>query len=101
MEIPNGPFRQSTLATILQKAGYRVGLYTSPHLIRFNERICINGTPISDDAVVASWEAVKSVHVGEREPTFFEFSTAMAFHEFSRQQVDWAVIETGMGGPRA
>lgn len=88
----------SALATILQQAGYRVGLYTSPHLIRFNERICINGTPISDDAVVASWEAVKSVHHGDREPTFFEFSTAMAFYAFGRRQVDYAVIETGMGG---
>jgi dihydrofolate synthase / folylpolyglutamate synthase len=88
----------SALATILQKAGYRVGLYTSPHLIRFNERICINGKPIADDAVVASWEAVKAVHRGDREPTFFEFSTAMAFHEFARQGVNYAVIETGMGG---
>ena len=88
----------STLATILQQAGYRVGLYTSPHLIRFNERICVNGQPISDDAVVTSWEAVKSVHHGDREPTFFEFSTAMAFFEFGRQGVDYAVIETGMGG---
>jgi dihydrofolate synthase/folylpolyglutamate synthase len=88
----------SALATILQQAGYRVGLYTSPHLIRFNERICVNGTPISDDAVVASWEAVKAVHHGDREPTFFEFTTAMAFFEFGRQGVDYAVIETGMGG---
>ncbi|MBC2710547.1 MAG: bifunctional folylpolyglutamate synthase/dihydrofolate synthase [Desulfosarcina sp.] len=88
----------SALATILQQAGYRVGLYTSPHLIRFNERICVNGTPISDDAVVASWEAVKSVHRGDREPTFFEFSTAMAFYEFGCRKVDYAVIETGMGG---
>ena len=88
----------SALATILQQAGYRVGLYTSPHLIRFNERICVNGQPIADDDIVASWEAVKSVHHGDREPTFFEFSTAMAFHEFGRQGVDYAVIETGMGG---
>jgi dihydrofolate synthase/folylpolyglutamate synthase len=88
----------SALATILRIAGYRVGLYTSPHLIRFNERICVDGTPISDDAVVASWEAVKSVHQGDREPTFFEFSTAMAFYEFARRKVDCAVIETGMGG---
>lgn len=88
----------SALATILQKAGFRVGLYTSPHLIRFNERICVNGAPIADEDVVSSWEAVKSVHHGDREPTFFEFSTAMAFHEFGRQKVDWAVVETGMGG---
>jgi dihydrofolate synthase/folylpolyglutamate synthase len=88
----------STLSTILQKAGYRVGLYTSPHLIRFNERICVDGKPIGDGAVVASWKAVKAVHHGDREPTFFEFSTAMAFYEFGRRQVDVAVIETGMGG---
>lgn len=88
----------STLATILQQAGYRVGLYTSPHLIRFNERICVNGTPIADDDVVASWEAVKAVQLGDRDPTFFELTTAMAFYEFGRQQVDIAVIETGMGG---
>lgn len=88
----------SALAAILQIAGYRVGLYTSPHLIRFNERICVDGTPISDDAVVTSWKAVKSVHHGDREPTFFEFSTAMAFYEFARHNVDCAVIETGMGG---
>jgi dihydrofolate synthase/folylpolyglutamate synthase len=88
----------SALATILQAAGYKTGLYTSPHLVKFNERICINREPISNDAVVTAYEAVKSVHYGDREPTFFEFSTAMAFYEFSRQNVDWAVIETGMGG---
>jgi dihydrofolate synthase / folylpolyglutamate synthase len=88
----------STLATILQAAGYRVGLYTSPHLVHFNERIQINGQPISDDGVVASCTAVEKAHRGNREPTFFEFSTAMALFEFGRQQVDWAVIETGMGG---
>ncbi len=88
----------AALATILQKAGFRVGLYTSPHLVRFNERICVDGVPISDDAVVTAWEAVKSAHHGDREPTFFEFTTAMAFFEFGRRKVDFAVIETGMGG---
>jgi dihydrofolate synthase / folylpolyglutamate synthase len=88
----------SALATILRQAGYHVGLYTSPHLIRFNERICVDGVPIADDRVVAAWEAVKAVHHGDREPTFFEFSTAMAFYEFGRRRVDYAVIETGMGG---
>ena len=88
----------SALSTILHLAGYRVGLYTSPHLIRFNERICVDGVPIDDDAVVSSWEAVKAVHQGDREPTFFEFSTAMALYEFGRRKVDFAVIETGMGG---
>lgn len=88
----------STLATILHLAGYKVGLYTSPHLVRFNERICINNRPISDEDVVDDYEAVKSMHYGTREPTFFEFATAMALYEFGRSDVDWAVIETGMGG---
>ena len=88
----------SALATILHISGYKVGLYTSPHLVRFNERISINNRHVSDEDIVASYEAVKSVHHGPREPTFFEFATAMALYEFGRQKVDWAVIETGMGG---
>lgn len=88
----------SALATILQLSGYNTGLYTSPHLVSFNERICINNRPISDENVVESYKAVKSIHHGTREPTFFEFATAMALYEFGRQNVDWAVIETGMGG---
>jgi dihydrofolate synthase/folylpolyglutamate synthase len=88
----------SALATILQLSGYNTGLYTSPHLVSFNERICVNNRPISDENVVASYKAVKRVHHGTREPTFFEFATAMALYEFGRQNVDWAVIETGMGG---
>lgn len=88
----------SALAKILHVSGYKVGLYTSPHLVRFNERICINDRHVSDEDIVASYEAVKSVHHGSREPTFFEFATAMALYEFGRQKVDWAVIETGMGG---
>jgi dihydrofolate synthase/folylpolyglutamate synthase len=88
----------SALASILQTAGYRVGLYTSPHLIRFNERIRINDRQISNRNVVNAYQAVGRVHYGRREPTFFEFATAMALYEFGRQNVDWAVIETGMGG---
>lgn len=88
----------SALATTLHLSGYNTGLYTSPHLVSFNERICVNNRPISDENVVASYQAVKSVHHGAREPTFFEFATAMALYEFGRQNVDWAVIETGMGG---
>ncbi|UCD91411.1 MAG: bifunctional folylpolyglutamate synthase/dihydrofolate synthase [Desulfobacterales bacterium] len=88
----------SSLATILHLSGYNVGLYTSPHLVRFNERICINNRMISNEDVVLSYEAVKGAHFGTREPTFFEFSTAMALYEFGRQGVDWAVVETGMGG---
>lgn len=88
----------SSLATILFRSGYNTGLYTSPHLVSFNERIQVNNRPISNDRVVAAYNAVKGVHHGRREPTFFEFATAMALYEFARQQVDWAVIETGMGG---
>ncbi|MDM8552738.1 folylpolyglutamate synthase/dihydrofolate synthase family protein [Desulfobacterales bacterium HSG2] len=88
----------SALSSILHSAGYKVGLYTSPHLVRFNERICVNNRPVSDKDIVESYKAVKSVRYGDREPTFFEFATAMAFYEFGKQDVDWAVIETGMGG---
>jgi dihydrofolate synthase/folylpolyglutamate synthase len=88
----------SSLASILYRSGYKTGLYTSPHLVRFNERIQVNSRQISNKNVVAAYNAVKGVHHGRREPTFFEFATAMALYEFARQKVDWAVIETGMGG---
>jgi dihydrofolate synthase/folylpolyglutamate synthase len=88
----------SALASILNASGYKTGLYTSPHLVRFNERITINNQPISNANVIEAYKAVKQVHRGSREPTFFEFTTAMAFYEFDRQKIDWAVIETGMGG---
>ena len=88
----------SALASILTRAGYKTGLYTSPHLMDFNERIQVNGRPISNNRVVDSYRAIKKVHSANREPTFFEFATVMAFHEFARQKVDWAIIETGMGG---
>ena len=88
----------ASLSAILQECGYRVGLYTSPHLVRFNERICINNRQVSDDAVVKSYQAVQKAFHANRPPTFFELTTAMAFYEFGRQAVDWAVIETGMGG---
>jgi dihydrofolate synthase / folylpolyglutamate synthase len=88
----------SALSAILREAGFKVGLYTSPHLVRFNERIAINNNQISDEEVVSAHEAVKLVHAGSREPTFFEYTTAMAFYLFAKSNVDWAVIETGMGG---
>jgi len=88
----------ATLASILRTCGYKTGLYTSPHLVRFNERIVVNGTPINDEDVLSAYKAVKAVHQGNREPTFFECTTAMALHEFRRRGVAWAVIETGMGG---
>ena len=88
----------SALASILHTSGYKIGLYTSPHLVRFNERICINNKPVPDANIVASYEAVNKANYGARKPTFFELTTAMALYEFGRQKVDWAVIETGMGG---
>lgn len=86
------------LSTILHAAGYHVGRYTSPHLERFNERICVDNVPIDDAAVVSAYEKVQNIPQPDRGLTFFEFSTAMALHAFNRRKVDWAVIETGMGG---
>lgn len=88
----------SAMANILFHAGYRVGLYTSPHLVRFNERIRINNEEIPDQGVVDAYEAAKKAHHGDREATFFEYTTAMALYAFATAHVDWAVIETGMGG---
>jgi dihydrofolate synthase/folylpolyglutamate synthase len=88
----------SALAAILQNSGFKVGLYTSPHLVKFNERIQINGKPIEDERVISLYETVNKADCGERKATFFEFATAMALYEFACAQVDWAVIETGMGG---
>jgi dihydrofolate synthase/folylpolyglutamate synthase len=86
------------LASVLNVAGYRTGLYTSPHLVKFNERIAINNRPIANERVIQAYEQIKQVHQGRREPTFFEFTTAMALFEFGQQKVQWAVVETGMGG---
>ncbi len=88
----------SALSSVLHIAGYKTGLYTSPHLVKFNERICINNKPISDNEVVSLYKAVEKIPQKDREPTFFEFTTAMAFYAFARENVDWAIIETGMGG---
>ena len=88
----------SGLASILQSAGYKVGLYTSPHLIKFNERITINGIEVTDEEIVSSYQAVKAIPKTDREPTFFEYTTAMALHLFGMAKVDWTIIETGMGG---
>jgi dihydrofolate synthase/folylpolyglutamate synthase len=86
------------IAHMLQIQGFRVGMYTSPHLIHFNERIVINGEPIDNDQVVNLYQQVKAVQKPDRELTFFEYTTAMAFCAFASQKVDIAVIETGMGG---
>jgi dihydrofolate synthase/folylpolyglutamate synthase len=86
------------LASILRAAGYRVGLYTSPHLIDFTERIRINGMPIPQEAVGALTDHLREASRHGLSPTFFEFTTAMAFLYFAQQQVDIAVVEVGMGG---
>ncbi|MCP4023985.1 MAG: bifunctional folylpolyglutamate synthase/dihydrofolate synthase [Desulfobacteraceae bacterium] len=86
------------IASMLQNAGFKTGIYTSPHLIRFNERICVNGQEILDEDVVNAYEAVHAVDIGKRKATFFEIATAMSFYHFAKQNVDWAVMETGMGG---
>ena len=86
------------LASVLRLSGVRTGLYTSPHLVRFNERIVIDGRPISDDQVLQAYRRVRSAAKTDREPTFFECTTAMALDEFARRKVEWAIVETGMGG---
>lgn len=87
----------SMLASILQHAGYRVGLYTSPHIVEFNERIRINGIPIADDEILRLGRPLMDTAkaIGG---TFFEVTTAMALAYFVERRVDVAVIETGLGG---
>ncbi len=86
-----------TLAAILKKAGYKVGLYTSPHLIDFRERIRVNGEMISKDYVIEFVDNYikKGINV---QPSFFELTMMMAFDYFRNQQVDYAIIEVGLGG---
>lgn len=86
-----------TLAAILQEAGYRVGLYTSPHLVDFRERIRINGKPVSEEYVIRFVEEERSFFE-PLHPSFFELTTAMAFRYFAEEKVDVAVVEVGLGG---
>ncbi|MDR0833447.1 MAG: bifunctional folylpolyglutamate synthase/dihydrofolate synthase [Candidatus Symbiothrix sp.] len=85
------------LASVLQEAGYKVGLYTSPHLLDFRERIRVNGEPISE-AFVVNFVAKHKAFFESIQPSFFELTTGMAFAYFAEQQVDVAVIEVGLGG---
>jgi dihydrofolate synthase / folylpolyglutamate synthase len=85
------------LAAILQQNGYKTGLYTSPHLKDFRERIKINGEEISKDFVFDFVQKTKTLSE-KIQPSFFELTVAMAFDYFAQQQVDIAVIETGLGG---
>lgn len=86
-----------TIAAILQEAGYRVGLYTSPHLVDFRERIRINGRPIPEEYVIRFVEKERGFFE-PLHPSFFELTTAMAFCYFADEKVDVAVIEVGLGG---
>jgi len=85
------------IASILQEAGYRVGLYTSPHLKDFRERIKINGEPIEESEVVDFIANYRSF-LEQQQLSFFEMTVGMAFEYFANQQVDIAVIEVGLGG---
>src|SRR5712691_11382679 len=85
------------LAAILKAAGHRVGLYTSPHLVSFRERIRVNGEAISEDGVVDGVEALGTL-VARLDATMFETATALALDHFAREAVDVAVLEVGLGG---
>ena len=84
----------SVVASVLKEAGYKVGLYTSPHILRFNERIRVNGEAISDDALLALVQEIMPL-VRSQNAIFFEAATIMAFQHFANENVDVAVIETG------
>jgi dihydrofolate synthase/folylpolyglutamate synthase len=84
-------------AAILRAAGYRTATYTSPHLLRYNERICIDESPCSDEAICQAFARIDEAR-GDISLTYFEFATLAAADIFSREQVDIAVLEIGMGG---
>ena len=88
------------IAAVLQAAGYKVGLYTSPHLVDFRERIRINGQPIPQQEVVDFVEKIRNPQspISRINPSFFEITMALAFDYFAQQQIDIAVVEVGLGG---
>src|SRR6266498_4559063 len=85
------------LAAILQTAGYKTGLYTSPHLKDFRERIRINGEMVEENFIIDFTGRIKPI-IEEIEPSFFEITVAMAFEYFAENKVEIAVVETGLGG---
>jgi dihydrofolate synthase/folylpolyglutamate synthase len=94
----NGKGTVSTIIyRILQAHGHKVGLYTSPHLLKFNERIVVDDITISDEEI-AQFVDKHKLYIDEAELTFFEITTAMAFDSFSRNSVEYAVVEVGLGG---
>ncbi len=85
------------LTQIYKQAGFKVGTLTSPHLLKYNERICINGEPVSDEAITASFERIEAAR-GGISLTYFEFNTLAAVDIFIRENVDVMVLEVGLGG---
>ncbi len=86
------------VAAVLHAAGYRVGLYTSPHLVEFVERIRVDGVPIAADEVAAGVQRLRPLAEAEPQLSTFELTTALAFDYFARRGVDFAVVEVGLGG---
>ncbi|HSL04800.1 MAG TPA: folylpolyglutamate synthase/dihydrofolate synthase family protein [Nitrospiraceae bacterium] len=86
------------VAAMLQAEGYRVGLYTSPHLVEFRERIRVNGEMIAESQVAQLTEQLQAFCQPDLSPTFFEYTTAMAFQHFADSGVNIAVLEVGLGG---
>lgn len=87
------------IAKALEQEGYKVGLYTSPHLFHFNERILVNSEPIDDKSISDGLQLLFSINERLKlQATFFELATHLAFHHFRNKKVDVAVIETGLGG---
>ncbi len=88
------------LDSMLRAAGYKTARYTSPHIYRFNERVCVNGMDASDEELVAAFEAVETARAaaGNLALTFFEYTTLAAFHVFAKAQLNVWIIEVGMGG---
>ncbi len=110
MRLRQPPFRVLTVAgtngkgsavamleAILRAAGYQVGAYTSPHLIKYNERVRVNGADTSDAALCAAFERIEAAR-GEIPLTYFEFGTLAALDQFARAGIDVAVLEVGLGG---
>lgn len=87
----------ATLVSLAKASNRKVGSYTSPHLIRFNERICINGVEVADDVLVRAFEDIEAVR-GDISLTYFEFTTLAAFQIFKTSHLDVAILEVGLGG---
>ncbi|HVF64915.1 MAG TPA: bifunctional tetrahydrofolate synthase/dihydrofolate synthase [Casimicrobiaceae bacterium] len=89
------------LDAMLRSAGYRTGLYTSPHLMHYNERVVVDGRAVDDETLISAFDAVEDVRVAADEPTpltYFEFGTLAALHVFADGKLDAAILEVGLGG---